>query len=820
MSFGRHLFCILMLSLAAIAPAAALEVTRSTFLGGSGVDDLKDIAVGVDGSVYVVGTTQSSDFMGTGAAADGSDIFVARISEESELLYAVLVGGSDTDEGLAIDVDPQGNAYVLAYTFSAGLPTPNGSQATLNGTVDAYIFKLDGAGTLVYGTYHGGSETDGEFEGGIAWRRDGEVYVAGRSDSTDDMLLANAYESTCDAPPCAFVAGFDTNASGAASLFYSTFVGGSGGEAAFDVGLDSSGRVYFFGFTESATDLVIPGQGYQDQIGSINDRDHFLMALDPALTGAQQLVYSTFIGGSGDEEEVGKIKVNEDGVVWVTGNTSSADFLNPQANLPPMSHLDAYVLRVDTRVSGAASLEWAQFIGAGRSETGFDVEVDANGNVLVGIQSNSIGLNYIAPLPEFADLGQPAELNGMTTLATLTLDGQLVSRLTPLVRSSTFLPVRLKLSGSTLHLASTATDRNVFVGNVITSSTPPPLDPATNRDAYVARFQIQPETGLRLVTEASLDRVPTDETFFIRYGVDNTGTTSFTNVELTAEFPAQASVVSVPPICDFPTPGNSFTCQLPDLEPGADFAVYLAASAAVAARLDFAAAVSADETDIDTGDNADQATVDVGNGVAPLATLTRSDWDVIAPKFDIAAFALNSRWGMGISSQGAEDAVINLLKLDGSINLYRPRVDNAGLIAFGWLDSGQWTPVIDDGLDLQDASNPAHRVYATVNANGVLELISAPPFSAGVSVAQTRIDALADAPLTLTVDTTAGTAQVLSGSSVVLSADPFVVGGADSNSLGDDYAVSAAYGPDFIGGALLSNAEQVADRIMRTGFDD
>ena len=109
MSFGRHLFCIV-LSLAAIVPAAALEVTRSTFLGGSAVDDLKDIAVGVDGSVYVVGTTQSSDFMGTGAAADGSDIFVARISEDSELLYAVLVGGSDTDEGLAIDVDPQGNA--------------------------------------------------------------------------------------------------------------------------------------------------------------------------------------------------------------------------------------------------------------------------------------------------------------------------------------------------------------------------------------------------------------------------------------------------------------------------------------------------------------------------------------------------------------------------------------------------------------------------------------------------------------------------------------------------------------------------------------
>ena len=132
-----------------------------------------------------------------------------------------------------------------------------------------------------------------------------------------------------------FVAGLDTNLTGAASLIYGSFVGGSGGEAAFDVGLDDNGNIYFFGFTESANDFVAAGQGYQDQIGSINDRDHFLLKLDPSRSSAQQLVYSTFIGGSGDEEEVGKIHVGGNGRVWVTGNTTSADFLNPQANLPP-----------------------------------------------------------------------------------------------------------------------------------------------------------------------------------------------------------------------------------------------------------------------------------------------------------------------------------------------------------------------------------------------------------------------------------------------------------------------------------------------------
>ena len=193
---------------------------------------------------------------------------------------------------------------------------------------------------------------------------------------------------------------------------------------------------------------------------------------------------------------------------------------------------------------------------------------------------------------------------------------------------------------------------------------------------------------------------------------------------------------------------------------------------------------------------------------------------MIAAKFDISAFALNSRWGVGISSQGAEDAVINSMKLGAAISLHRPDIQNGGLVAFGWLDSAQWTPASDDGLDLLESSNPAHRVFATVTANGVVELMSAPAFGGGVKVAESRIDALADAPLELVIDTSAGVARVISGNSVVLSADPFVSGGADENLLGGDYVISAAFGPDFLGAAIISAAPRIADRIMRTGFDD
>ena len=74
MSSHRHapmLWCLTALIAAVGQVEARLDVSRSTLFGGTGVEDVKDLAVGTDGSVYLVGTTQSGDFPGAGAAATG-----------------------------------------------------------------------------------------------------------------------------------------------------------------------------------------------------------------------------------------------------------------------------------------------------------------------------------------------------------------------------------------------------------------------------------------------------------------------------------------------------------------------------------------------------------------------------------------------------------------------------------------------------------------------------------------------------------------------------------------------------------------------------
>ncbi|MBI3395342.1 MAG: SBBP repeat-containing protein [Spirochaetia bacterium] len=114
------------------------------------------------GNVYVAGATQSSDFPTAnamqGTPGDTEDAFVAKLDAAgSALVYSTYLGGNAPDSGVAIAVDSVGDAYVTGYTYF-GFPTVNPLQATPGGGPDAFLAKLDPAGmALVYSTYLGGS---------------------------------------------------------------------------------------------------------------------------------------------------------------------------------------------------------------------------------------------------------------------------------------------------------------------------------------------------------------------------------------------------------------------------------------------------------------------------------------------------------------------------------------------------------------------------------------------------------------------------------------------------------------------------------------
>jgi hypothetical protein len=174
----------------------------ATYLGGSNDENFGGarnggIAVDATGAAYITGFTASPDFPTQHPwqhRLNGfSDAFVAKLNAAgSTLVYATYLGGSSVDGGVSIAVDAIGAAYITGFTTSPDFPTQHPVQSAYGGFGDAFVAKLNAAGsTLVYATYLGGSSVDGGAgsggdEGiGIAVDATGAAYVTGVTRSPD-----------------------------------------------------------------------------------------------------------------------------------------------------------------------------------------------------------------------------------------------------------------------------------------------------------------------------------------------------------------------------------------------------------------------------------------------------------------------------------------------------------------------------------------------------------------------------------------------------------------------------------------------------------
>jgi hypothetical protein len=186
------------------------------------------IAVDATGHAYVVGYTESPDFpaaTGSAPTGGGRKAFVAKLNPAgSGLVYATYLGGNGNDTATGVSVDAGGNAYVTGLTDSTNFPTVGAYQTDQGGT-DVFVTKLDPSGsTPLYSTYVGGSGADVGL--GIAVDGTGRIYVTGYTESSDFPRLSAFQRPAGDAD--AFVVKLDPSSSGAASLVYSTPLGGAG----------------------------------------------------------------------------------------------------------------------------------------------------------------------------------------------------------------------------------------------------------------------------------------------------------------------------------------------------------------------------------------------------------------------------------------------------------------------------------------------------------------------------------------------------------------------------------------------------------------
>ncbi len=374
----------------------------STFIGDSGNESGTGIDIDDSGQVYLTGPTSSPGFPTTPGAYDTSfngntDIFVLKLSAGGNaLVYSTFIGSGGFDESVDLVRDSSNNVIVAGRSVS-GNPvyptTANAFDTSFNGTNDVIVSKLAASGAnLLYSTFLGGSANDAA--NAMALGADGQVYVTGFSaasgaSATDYPTTPGAFQTLHAGQNDIFVSRINTAQSGAASLVYSTFIGGTSSDSANGIALDPAGNAVIAG-------MVLSGGGYPIVVGAYDNSpngalDVVVTALNP--TGSA-LVYSTYIGGSGSEV-ASAIQTDRAGNTHLTGYTIDAAVDYPTtAGAYSVTHAGGHDVFMSKLSANGSTLQYSTLIGGLGDDDGQGLALDSAGNVYLTGQTAFSGTQF------------------------------------------------------------------------------------------------------------------------------------------------------------------------------------------------------------------------------------------------------------------------------------------------------------------------------------------------------------------------------------------------------------------------------------------
>ncbi len=408
------------------------QLVYSTYLGGSSGDSGNAIALDSAGNAYVTGSTFSADFPVTPGALQvtqhgSQDVFVAKLNASGTgLVYAAVIGGNSFDSAHAIAVDQSGNVYLTGLTNSHDFPVTAGAFKSVYGPdvsittgtficgngFHAFAVKLNTAGNqLVYSTYLEGTGNDWGY--GIAIDSAGNAYITGNTISTDFPTTPGAYQTTfgggestgtCVHPSDVFVT--KLNPTGSAQV-YSTYLGGSDNEGtAGGIVVDSSGNAFVTGSTQSSNFPTTAG-AFQTKTGGgtavtgVAQPDAFITKLNPS---GSALIYSTYLGGSGEELGYG-IALDSSENAYVTGLTTSTNFPTTPGTIQNTyggGPFDAFVTELNA--SGTA-LVYSTYLGGNNDDEATAIAVDSLGSAYITGTTNSTNYTVTANAIQAANKG-------------------------------------------------------------------------------------------------------------------------------------------------------------------------------------------------------------------------------------------------------------------------------------------------------------------------------------------------------------------------------------------------------------------------------
>ena len=333
----------------------------ATYYGGSDANYGQGVATDHSGNIYITGWTGSLTNIATSGAyqttyggggspncgyCDG-DAFLAKFSNTGSILWATYFGGDSVEHGYGVAVDTADNVFITGMTeSSSGIATTGAYQTTLAGEGglnygggeygDAFLAKFTSAGSLLWGTYFGGS--GGDCANGISTDLTGSVYITGTTGSTSGIATPGAYQTDFGNSvngPDAFLAKFSSSG----SLLWATYFGGYNSYAYYNTSTggssvitDKQGDVYIAGATQCTLGIATSG-AFQTSSGggNIENTDAFLAKFN----SNGNIQWATFYGGSWNDDASG-VAIDSSGNVYIEGTTQS-----PSGIATPGTYMDS-----------------------------------------------------------------------------------------------------------------------------------------------------------------------------------------------------------------------------------------------------------------------------------------------------------------------------------------------------------------------------------------------------------------------------------------------------------------------------------------------
>jgi uncharacterized repeat protein (TIGR01451 family) len=396
------------------------EVIFSTYIGGSDDDVPSQVTQDVYGDVFFVGYSLSPNFpvrgpvfqkKFAGGSVTGDAVVVEVESADLYLEWSSYLGGSGDDQAFSLAVDTPGNVFVSGHTTSTNFPVTAGAYQTTcpvdssGGCSTSFVSEVNPKGTaLVYSTYLGGSNGLGESAYGIALNASDDAYISGITGSPNYPTTSGAYQTQCGTDGLCngtydgFVTELNPTGTG---IVASTFLGGNNFD--YTAGIVANPTAIYVSGSTVSPDFPVTANAAQSTYGGNSAGCVFTtgtcgdVTISKFNTTLTTLQYSTYLGGSLDENPGLSMGVDSNGYMYVVGQTDSPNFPLVDALQPTYGggSSDAFL----TQLTPQGAFGYSTYFGGNGEDFAYRLTFDPSNDVYItgGTLSTNFAVTAHAP---------------------------------------------------------------------------------------------------------------------------------------------------------------------------------------------------------------------------------------------------------------------------------------------------------------------------------------------------------------------------------------------------------------------------------------